>query len=183
MSVKSSSDKSLVISPEIRIAKQDPLPDLKPMKVLRCKTCRHESNEASPILEQFRSNGLEGATWPRLYGDGVLPEGRQCKICPFAHRLGGYKVPLDQLLAQMKDNTDSTVEWYGVLKATIEMINTGKVKLDSRFRGSTRWWRLICYLLQNMFCESLGSSSRERLYKVIGFCKHMRLSLCSSFLG
>ena len=29
MSVKSSSDKSLVISPEIRIAKQDPPPDLK----------------------------------------------------------------------------------------------------------------------------------------------------------
>ena len=183
MSVKSSSDKSLVISPDIRIAKQDPPPDLKPIKILQCKTCKHESNEASPILEQFRSNGLGGATWPWLYGDGVLPEGRQCKICPFAHRLGGYKVPLDQLLIQMKDNTDATVEWYGVLKATIEMVDAGKVKLDSRFRGSTRWWRLICYLLQNMFCESLGSSSRERLYKVIGFCKHMRLSLCSSFLG
>ena len=139
MSVKSSSDKSLVISPEIRIAKQDPPPDLKPMKVLQCKTCRHESNEASPILEQFRINGLEGPTWPWLYGDGVLPEGRQCKICPFVHRLGGYKVPLDQLLTQMKDNTDATVEWYGVLKATIDMVNTGKVRLDSRFRGTTRW--------------------------------------------
>ena len=133
MSVKTSSGKTLVISPEIRIAKQDPPPDLKLIKILQCKICRHESNEASPILEQFRSNGLVGATWQRLYGDGVLPEGRQCKICPFAHRLGGYKIPLEQLLIKMKGDTDATVEWYGVLKATTEMVNTGKMKLDSRF--------------------------------------------------
>ena len=41
MSVKSLSDKSLVLSLEIRIAKKDPPPDLEPLKIVPCKICRH----------------------------------------------------------------------------------------------------------------------------------------------
>ena len=59
MSVKSLSDRSLVLSPEIRMAKKDPPPDLKPLKIVPCKICRHKSNESSPIVEEFDATGLK----------------------------------------------------------------------------------------------------------------------------
>ena len=130
---------SLSISPELQIEKRRPPDGITFLKICACKGCNHSSSEPNPIHEGLQSvNNVVGPCWPWLRGDYHLPEGRVCKLCPFAHRLAGYTMTLDDLIAETKSSVDKTAEWHGVLKATVELLNTNRVVLCMRLRGSKK---------------------------------------------
>ena len=133
------SGKSLVISPEIRIPKLPSPAGIVFLKVVDCKSCKHTNAEPNPLLEEVRTDPkLQGEGWPWQYGDCTLPEGRECAICPFAHRVGGYAESFDKLMERCKKNTDACIEWYGVVKFSVEMLNRQKIKYKCTLRGPAR---------------------------------------------
>ena len=128
MSVKSLSDKSLVLSPEIRIAKKYPPPDLKPLKIVPCKICRHKSNESSPIVEEFRCNGFEGLTW--FSSDGMHSKSVVDPGSPLAQ---GVKVvnevrsSMGEEIVQMQSSTEEDQS----NEVAVDQESTGQISKDA----------------------------------------------------
>ena len=130
---------SLNLSPELKVPKLPPVQGIVFLTIRICKGCRHESNEPNPLIQRVRvENGCDIPCWPWLHGDIPLPDGAQCRICPFAHRVAGYKVTLDQTLSECRNSLELTAEWYGVVKFTIDQLNAGKMKLNMRLRGAAK---------------------------------------------
>ena len=136
--------KSIGLSPEIRITKLPTPPSIIFFKVVPCKSCKHMSNEGNCIIKEVRKeNNCDGECWPWRYGDSTNPEGRQCNICPFAHRISSYNMTLEELILKSKDDESLLVEWFGVLRFTVDMINTGKIKIGCRLKDGKK----------DVFCE------------------------------
>lgn len=149
------SDISLNLSPDLKFPKRPPPEGITFLKLAVCKSCKHESNEPNPLVDSVRaSNEADCPCWPWLYGDHKLPEGRQCKLCPFAHRIAGYPGTLDDTLNAQKGSLEKTAEWFGVLRFVIDNINAGKMKLVMRVKGAKKKG---CWM-----CSTMSSSVQSR---------------------
>ena len=107
------------------------------------------SNEGNPIKEEARKdNGCDGDCWPWLKGDSTNPEGRQCKRCPFAHRIAGYNISLNDLIVKAKDDDNLLLEWFGCLRFCVDAINSGKMKISSRLKDGRK--EVFCDLFERV---------------------------------
>ena len=100
------------------------------LSIKTCRTCLHSTNERNPcrgILNLWYY-------WPWAAGTRSQPTGRQCRLCPIAFKLGGFKSEYSTLEAMSKDmakgiNKTLPDEFASCLNKAIAFINEGKLTM------------------------------------------------------